>query len=70
MQFIDCQNCIFIFFVIEYYVLNPLFGLFFLFLYSLNFILNHSSIGILSKHNRNFFFFSHAILYEGKNYSQ
>lgn len=69
MQFIDCQNCIFIsIFVIEYYVLNPLFGLFFLFLYSLNFILNHSSIGILSKHNRNFF--SHAILYEGKNYSQ
>ena len=54
MQFIDYQNCI-LFFVIEYYVLNPLFGLFFLFLNSLNFILNHSGIGIPSMHNRNFF---------------
>ena len=44
------------FFVIEYYVLNPLFGLFFLFLNSLNFILNHSGIGIPSMHNRNFLF--------------
>lgn len=56
MQFIDCQNWIFIFFVIEYYVLNPLFGLFFLFLNSLNFILNHSSISIPSMHHRNFLF--------------
>lgn len=55
MQFIDYQNCIFVF-VIEYYVLNPLFGLFFLFLNSLNFILNHSGIGIPSMHNRNFLF--------------
>lgn len=46
----------FCFFVIEYYVLNPLFGLFFLFLNSLNFILNHSGIGIPSMHNRNFLF--------------
>ena len=65
MQFIDYQNCYFVF-VIEYYVLNPLFGLFFLFLNSLNFILNHSGIGIPSMHNRNFLFLmwvSRAILY-------
>ena len=35
---------------------NAVFGLFFLFLNSLNFILNHSSISIPSMHHRNFLF--------------
>lgn len=59
MQFIDYWYCNLIF-VSEYYILNPLLNL-------LNFLLNHSDVGIPSMHNRNFLF-SCNILYEDKNY--
>ena len=49
-----------LFFVSEYYILNPLLNL-------LNFLLNYSDVGIPSMHNRNFLF-SCNILYEDKNY--
>lgn len=66
------------------YILNSLWGLFFFFgvwptpsfsLSSLNFILNHSSIGIPSMHNRNFpffcgFLFTVAVEYAVPNFSR
>ena len=83
VQLINNQNCTFIFyqriiFSIPFWVCFPLFWVWLtpsFSLSSLNFILNHSSIGIPSMHNRNFpffcgFLFTVAVEYAVPNFSR